>query len=74
MEKQKNYQKFIKFIASGFGIGFIPLMPGTWTSLAIVLIYWFWNPQGNAWVFFTLITVAKAIMISRPAETYFKKK
>ncbi len=74
MEKQTGHKKLIKIIATGLGIGYIPFMPGTMTSLAVVLVYWFWNPQGNTWTIFTLATIIVAMMVAHSAEEYFNKK
>jgi phosphatidylglycerophosphatase A len=74
MEKQTGHQKLIKIISTGLGIGYIPFMPGTLTSLAVIIVYWFWNPQGNAWVIFTLIIIIVAMMVAHSAEKYFNKK
>lgn len=30
------------FIATGFGVGLAPAAPGTWGSLAALLVWWFW--------------------------------
>jgi phosphatidylglycerophosphatase A len=35
-------KKIIYFIATAFGLGYLPLMPGTWTSLVTALLLYFW--------------------------------
>ena len=47
----------MKFLASFFGIGYLPLAPGTWASLAAALIAWFLQPYPGA-------VIAAALMIS----------
>ena len=74
MEKQAGHQKLIKIIASSLGLGYIPWFPGTWTSLAVIIVFWFWNPQGNAWIIFTLVTILVAMMVAHSAEKYFHNK
>lgn len=74
MEKQANHQKLVKLIASSLGIGYIPWFPGTWTSLVVVALFWFWNPQGNAWLIFTLVSIIVAMMVAQSAEKYFHNK
>jgi phosphatidylglycerophosphatase A len=74
MEKQAGHQKLIKIIASSLGLGYIPWFPGTWTSLVVIIVFWFWNPQGNVWTIFTLVAILVAMMVANSAEKYFHNK
>lgn len=38
-------------LATGFGIGWIPVAPGTVASLAMALIIWFWRPDAPVYQF-----------------------
>jgi len=73
MEKPKTYKKFIALsLATVFGTGFIPIMPGTFGSLIAVGI--FTAVKGKLTVLIiTAISILTAFLVSGKAERIFKK-
>jgi len=71
---RKFLDNISKFIASFFGIGFIPLMPGTFGSLAGAGIYYLL--RNNEFIFYTLLffLAVAGFMVSAREEIAFKKK
>ncbi len=68
---------FIKLFATGLGVGYSPLMPGTIGSLWGVWIYYSFHYIGlpHAWYyFFTLSLTLFAIFIAHFAEKIFGEK
>ncbi len=61
----------VKSLATFFGIGYLPLMAGTWASLAALPLAWFFH-ETLLWqvLVFSLIGLA----ICKPAEEAFQKK
>jgi len=68
----KNY--LIKLTATFFGIGFLPLIPGTFASLAGVVIYYFlWKSEPAFYAALFIITMI-GFGVCGPAENVFNKK
>jgi phosphatidylglycerophosphatase A len=72
-------KKISVFIATGFGSGYIPFMPGTFGTvvgaLVSILMYYIFGknfPMANAILF--AVTLAPAIYIAGKAETHFGVK
>ncbi|MBI4398131.1 MAG: phosphatidylglycerophosphatase A [Candidatus Omnitrophica bacterium] len=62
------HKNFICFVLSAFGIGFLPLAPGTWASLAAVgLLAWLYSfdalPVLDILVFFVLLLLTVTLII-----------
>ena len=53
-------ERFIKFIASGFGVGYLPVAPGTAGSL-LGIGYWWLLTRGNPWIHW-LVFVAVLVL------------
>ncbi|HDQ03764.1 MAG TPA: phosphatidylglycerophosphatase A [Deltaproteobacteria bacterium] len=67
--------KIIKVLATGFGAGLSPVMPGTAGTLLGVLICLAFLPL--PWIFrlfFTIVLTAAAIYVSHRAEEIYQKK
>jgi len=63
---------FIKFFATGFGIGYIPKAPGTFATLFAALIWWYLPIKISYIVgFFVIIT---ALLVCGKAEKLFGLK
>ncbi len=64
-------KKGIKILATFFGLGYLPLVPGTWASLAALTLAWFFH-ETLIWqvVGFSLI----GLLICKPAEDAFGSK
>lgn len=60
-------------IATLFGIGFVPLCPGSVSCLLAALIFWVVKSQ-FLFLSLTLISLAIAFYVSSPAEEVFKEK
>lgn len=70
-------EKIVKFLSSGFYIGYSPYAPGTLGSLFALIIYLFFTPQfigGRGYWVFLLIFVSLAIVLSDLGEKYFAEK
>ncbi|MBU2540972.1 MAG: phosphatidylglycerophosphatase A [Candidatus Omnitrophica bacterium] len=68
-------EKLIKLLATFFGAGLLPLIEGTWGSLAGIIVYFLFL-KGNSIIhlcFFLIITVV-GFAVCAPAERIFKKK
>ncbi len=61
----------VKFLASFFYIGYLPVMPGTWGSATGALLAWFFN-EGLVWQV-TVFSLA-GLFISSIAERAFDEK
>lgn len=73
MEKPKTYQNLITLsLATVFGAGFIPIMPGTFGSLVGVGL--FMAIKSNLTVLIiTAVSILTAFLVSGKAERIFKK-
>lgn len=68
-----NY--FIVILATGFGIGYSPIAPGTLGTLIAIPIYYFLSEIPSPIYEITLIAIFfLSVWISENAETYFRKK
>ncbi len=75
------YRKIILFIATGFGLGFSPIAPGTAGTLPGILIVWAIWSRHNGWLTTSPLQIAAAILLpllAIPAcsfaEKHFGKK
>ncbi len=67
--------KLIKFLATGLGAGYVPLMPGTVGSLWGVLIYYCFHSRGPLFLIpVALLMTLGAIFVSSKAEILFGEK
>ncbi len=64
------------FVLGGtfFGFGLIPVAPGTWTSLAVTLIYYFWKPQLTSALLVLLLTILLGIPAAYFSEKFYRRK
>jgi phosphatidylglycerophosphatase A len=66
------------FIATFFNIGRLPIAPGTWTSLAVILLAYFIPPYWQAPWYIQLTAAAVVFLIgipaARQAEIHFDKE
>lgn len=62
---KKVFQDPCYFIAFGFGSGLLPYAPGTWGTVAGILLYMLW-PISSLWVYlaFLLIIFAIGVVVS----------
>jgi phosphatidylglycerophosphatase A len=51
-------ERLIKFLATGFGVGYAPVAPGMAGSLVGVGVWWGLNQVHNPWLRWTLLVVA----------------
>ena len=68
----KNY--LVKLISTFFGIGFSPLAPGTFGSVAGVVIYYFLYRQEYVFYAALFLLIMAGFAVSARAETVFGKK
>jgi phosphatidylglycerophosphatase A len=61
--------KIFTFFGTFAGCGLLPIAPGTWASLFVTLIYFFWKPNITQ----SLISLALTLVVSVPAS-YFTEK
>ena len=64
----------IKALCTFFGVGFLPFMPGTFGSLAGLLIYFLIKNNFAHYILATVLLTALGFMVSGAAEGIFKKK
>lgn len=64
-------------LATCFGIGYLPVAPGTWASLAVTLVFFFTPLSMLSWPYWLLIATA-IYVVGVPAaaacERHFRKK
>ncbi len=65
--------KVILALATLFGVGYIPLMPGTASCLPALLLFWFIESE-IIFVSFTLLSLGLAFFLSGKAEKVLGKK
>ena len=63
--------RLIKALASFFYVGYLPWMPGTWGSLAVLPIAWFFN-ENLVWI--VVVCSLTGIFICKSAEEAFNSK
>ncbi len=71
MSNRRSHKFLVLAVATAGGLGFFPLAPGTWGSLAALLL---WRPlaQSGPWLY-TLafaIILAAALLTAGPAQKY----
>jgi len=67
-------EKLIKIIATFFGLGHVPKLPGSATSLAVALLYWYFAPVFSLrFVLFIVFTVL-GFLVAGKAEKIYQKK
>ena len=69
----KRFQEIISLIlATGFGLGYLPLMPGTWASAATAVVCWWLVEFPLGWFVALASTVFFiGIIVVSPADRYF---
>jgi phosphatidylglycerophosphatase A len=55
-------ERLIKFIATGFGVGYAPIAPGTVGSL-LGVGYWWLLTRGNVWVYWLVFAAGVAFAV-----------
>jgi phosphatidylglycerophosphatase A len=72
---QKRVKQFILFWATGFGVGYSPIAPGTLGTLIAIPIYYFLSGISSPLYEITLIGfLFLSVWISENAEIFFGKK
>ncbi len=75
MGKPQDYRKIlIKSISTFFFIGYLPVAPGTFGSLAGVGVFYLFKGQSASPVFVTLFLIILGFIFSGKAEEIFNKK
>jgi phosphatidylglycerophosphatase A len=70
-----SYHRFIsKLTASFFFVGYLPLIPGTFGSLAGLAVYWFMSKNPLEYSFVTALITILGFWVSSEAEIVFGKK
>lgn len=55
-------------------VGFLPIAPGTWGTLAAVVFIWFVNVQGASLLILTVLVFILGVISAEVAEGEFKRK
>ncbi len=58
----------VKFIASCGFVGYIPFAPGSWISLLVVILVWFWQPPFLLLLGLVVISFFGGVIIATFAE------
>lgn len=67
--------KIIRFLASGFGLGYLPAAPGTFGTILGSALFYFLHDQTFSWLIkFTIVFCVLAIIIAHLAEKSYGKK
>jgi phosphatidylglycerophosphatase A len=67
-------EQLILFLATWFGAGKLPFMPGTWGSLAALPLWWLLQPLSpRGYVLAVVLLGAAGIYLSSRAETYLQQ-
>ncbi|RKY46158.1 MAG: phosphatidylglycerophosphatase A [Candidatus Omnitrophota bacterium] len=78
MGKQKTYKNFLKvtviLLSTLFGIGYLPILGGTFASLAGVFTFILFFKSNLSFFLFTLITIFISFPLSSWGERIFEKK
>jgi phosphatidylglycerophosphatase A len=75
MNPQSKMKHFISLLATGFGVGYSPVAPGTLGTLVAILLYYFLSNIPSPLYEITLIGFFFfSIWISENAEEFFGKK
>jgi len=56
-------ERLVKFLATGFGIGYSPVAPGTMGSLLGILLWWLLNQTHPVWLRYGLLVIAVAFAV-----------
>lgn len=64
-------KNIVKVLATFFYVGFLPIAPGTWATLAGLPIAWFFNDK---LIWLTIIFSLIGLVICKPAEEAFNAK
>lgn len=64
----------IKTISTFFYIGYLPLLPGTFASIAALVIIWLLKASMLIYVLFTILILLLGFLVSGAAEQIFKNK
>ena len=68
-------RRFILFLATGFGVGYVPIAPGTLGTLVAIPIYYYLSEIPSPLYEITLVGFFfLSVWISENAERYFGKK
>ncbi|EKD51840.1 MAG: hypothetical protein ACD_62C00170G0014 [uncultured bacterium] len=69
------YEKIIRILASGLGLGYLPLAPGTFGTVLGSVIFYLVRMQSHAWLInLTLVVVLFSLVIAHLAEKEFGEK
>lgn len=67
--------KINRFLATGLGLGYMPVAPGTFGSLLGAVLFYFLRDQPKTWfIEFALVFALISIVIAHLAEKSFKQK
>lgn len=58
----------VKLIASCGFVGYIPFAPGSWISLLLLILIWFWQPSLPLFLVFILLSFFGGAIIASSAE------
>ncbi len=65
----------VKFLASGLGLGYMPLAPGTFGTVLGSLLFYALRDQPHTWfLYFVLIVAVGSIFVAHMAESSFGEK
>ena len=71
-------KKILLIIATFFYVGYLPIAPGTWASLATTALVYFIRPYWQAPVYLQLVIIFVVFLLGIPAashaEKHFKKE
>lgn len=74
-KNQIMYHKFIRFIAAGLGLGYMPIAPGTFGTLLGSFLFYLLRFKTQIWIIqFSLVFAVISIVIAHLAEKSFKQK
>ncbi|OVE81467.1 hypothetical protein BVY03_03645 [bacterium K02(2017)] len=69
------FNNIIKTLATWFGLGLVPLAPGTFGTIGGSLFYYFFRHHSIEWMIqFSLIFAAFSIFVAHMAEKVYKEK
>lgn len=67
-------EKLVLLLATWFGVGHLPFMPGTWGSLAALPLWWLLQPLGlMGYGLAVVFLAAGSIWVSGRAESYLQQ-
>lgn len=69
------YNNLVRFLSAGFGLGYMPVAPGTFGTLLGCALFYVFKDQSRFWfIQFTVIMSLVSILIAHLGEISFKKK